>query len=127
MVRRVFLSRGFSLIELLVVLAIVATLVAIVSPRYFHSVDKAKEAALKTNLAVMRDALDKFHTDNGQYPQALGQLVQGRYLREIPIDPILESSQSWVLIAHPAGQAGIYDIKSSAPGLSSSGIAFSQF
>jgi general secretion pathway protein G len=126
-VRRYSIFRGFSLIELLVVLAIIATLVAIVSPRYFHTVDKAKEAALKTNLTVMRDALDKFHADTGQYPQSLSQLVQNRFLREIPVDPILESAQAWVLVAHPAGQAGIYDIKSSAAGIGSNGIPFTQF
>jgi general secretion pathway protein G len=120
-------ERGFSLIELLAVLAIIATLVSIVSPRYFNSVDKAKEAALKTNLSVMRDALDKFYTDQGQYPGSLEQLVIARYLREIPKDPMLESVSTWQLIAHPGGLSGIYDIRSTAPGSSTMGTPFTQF
>jgi general secretion pathway protein G len=121
------ISTGFTLIELLVTLAIIATLIALVSPRYFHSIDKAKEVALKTNLAVMRDALDKFYTDQGQYPQLLEQLVTARYLREIPKDPVLDANQQWLLIGHPGGLPGIYDIKSTAPGISSTGTPFSQF
>lgn len=115
-------TKGFTLIELLVVLAIMATLVSIVGPKYFHSVDRAKEAALKANLHMVRDAIDKFKADTGHYPQSLQDLVDGRYLRSWPIDPVLDADKRWILIAPPSQSAsGIYDIKSSAPGVGGDG------
>jgi general secretion pathway protein G len=117
--------RGFTLVELLVVLAIMATLLAIVAPRYFDSVDKAKEAALKTNLRTVRDAIDKYHADSGRYPVDLNELVVGRYIRDKPYDPISESDDSWVLTPPPeGGDQGVFDVHSSAQGLGRNGVPF---
>ena len=80
--------RGFTLIELIVVMAIVALLASIVAPRYFRSVDNAREATLKTSLNVMRDAIDKYMADQGRYPGSLQELAQRRYLRAVPQDPV---------------------------------------
>src|SRR5690242_11400756 len=77
--------RGFTLIELLVVLAILATLLTIAAPRYFESVDRAKEAALRTDLRVIRDAIDKHRADTGKLPETLQRLVEARYLRSLPV------------------------------------------
>ncbi len=109
---------GFTLIELLVVLAIIATLLAIAAPRYFTSLDRAREAALRETLFVMRDAIDKYHGDTGRYPENLTDLVGKRYLRKLPADPITESVDTWVVVMPPAGAAGgqLYDVKSGAPG-----------
>jgi general secretion pathway protein G len=113
---------GFTLIELLVVMAIIGGLLAIAAPRYMHRVDLAKETVLKSDLASMRDALDKFFADTGRYPATLDELVARRYLRAIPADPITESAQSWVLVAPPsADQGAVYDVKSGAPGVTMDG------
>ena len=116
--------RGFTLVELLVVMAIVATLLAIAVPRYIGSVDSAREAALKSTLARMREAIDQYHADRGSYPATLEALVQAGYLRAVPQDPFTESSATWILIAPSAegqGGAGVYDVQSGAAGASRTG------
>jgi len=118
--------RGFTLIELLVVLAIIATLLAMAAPRYFRSVDHAREAALKQDLAVMRDAIDKHHADTGRYPAALEDLVAKRYLRRIPADPITESTETWVITAPLDRELGaVYNVASGAEGSARDGTLFS--
>ena len=120
--------RAFTLIELLVVLAIVATLLSLVSPRYFKSIDRAKETALHENLFTLRNALDKYHEDKGRYPNTLEDLVAGRYLRKVPVDPITESSTSWIPVAPPdAAKGGIFNVKSGATGAAASGVPFAEF
>lgn len=119
---------GFTLIELLVVMAIVALLASLAAPRYFESVDKAKEAALRTNLKVVRDAIDKYHSDRGKYPENLQALVAGRFLRSIPVDPLTDSFETWVVITHPDGvTSGVYDLKSAATGTGRDGTAFASW
>jgi general secretion pathway protein G len=106
---------GFTLIELLVVMAVIATLLSIVAPRYFNSVDRAKEAVLRQNLSIVRDAIDKFYADRGVYPLNLEQLVEERYIRAIPIDPITDSALTWIEIPPPDEEAeGVYDLHSSS-------------
>lgn len=100
---RGFALRGFTLIELMVVMAIVATLLTIVTPSYFAHLERSREAALRQTLAVTRDAIDKFHGDHDRYPNSLQELVDLRYLRSLPLDPITESRDSWVLVAPPTG------------------------
>ncbi|AZN35477.1 type IV pilin protein [Iodobacter ciconiae] len=119
------LPKGFTLIEMLIVMAIVALLLTIALPRYFGSLEKSKDVALQENLKVLRLSLDRFYSDKGHYPQTLGELVEYRYLKTIPIDPITESSSSWILIpARDADTPGISDIKSGASGLSQEGYAY---
>ena len=93
--------RGFTLIELIVVMAIVALLVGIAAPRYFHSIERAKENSLRSSLRVMRDAIDHFAADRGRYPESLDELVKQRYLRDIPEDPLTGSRGDWVLLTPP--------------------------
>jgi general secretion pathway protein G len=120
------LQRGFTLMELMVVMAIVASLLTLAMPRYFHSVDRSKDAVLRQDLAVMRDAIDKFFADRGRYPTTLEELAEKRYLRKLPADPITESSGTWVVIAPPDADAavGVYDVRSGAPGRSLDGEAY---
>lgn len=116
--------RGFTLIELMVVLAIVSLLVALAAPRYFQSVEMAKEASLKTSLKVMRDAIDQFAADKGRYPDALLELEAARYLRGVPEDPVTGSRDTWELVAPPAHSvlAGrVADVRSGAKGRSRQG------
>ncbi len=111
------MKNGFTLIELLVVMVIIATLLTIAVPRYFNSVEKSKEAVLHQDLALMREALDKYYGDNGKYPDVLEDLVSKKYLRSLPADPITGSAKTWLVIAPDmAEKGGVYDIKSGAPG-----------
>jgi general secretion pathway protein G len=111
-------SAGFTLIELIVVLAILALLLAIAIPRYFAHVERAKEATLKQDLSTLRDAIDKFHGDKGRYPDTLDELVSTRYVRGVPLDPITESTTTWkVLPPIDTDEKGaVYDVKSGAEG-----------
>jgi general secretion pathway protein G len=118
---------GFTLIELLVVLAIVGLLVSLSVPRYFQVVATAKEKVLVENLRITRDVLDKFHSDTGMWPLSLAELVEKRYLKTLPYDPITESSQTWIVIEAEGNgprQKGILDIRSGATGKNRSGRAF---
>jgi len=119
--------RGFTLIELLVVMAIIGGLLSLAAPRYFKHIDRAKETVLKSDLASMRDALDKFFADTGRYPANLEELVARRYLRKVPPDPITESSASWLVVV-PADSAmgGVYDVKSGASGVTLDGQPYGE-
>ena len=119
---------GFTLIELIVVMAIVAMLVALAAPRYFRSVERSKEAVLRQDLSVMRDAIDKFYGDSGKYPEALDDLVTKRYLRKIPPDPVTDRADTWQIIAPPATGGGgrVYNVRSGAEGVSLDGTPFSE-
>jgi general secretion pathway protein G len=116
---------GFTLIELLVALAIVATILTLAAPRYFSNVDRAKEVVLREDLYVLRDAIDKYYSDRGKYPDKLEDLVKRKYLRSVPVDPMTQSSNSWVLIAPEDQTLGaIQDVKSAAPNKASDGTWF---
>jgi general secretion pathway protein G len=118
-------NRGFTLIELLVVMAIIAILVTIAVPRYFSSVDRSKEAVLRSNLATVREAIDKYYGDRGKYPDSLQELVARRYLRTVPRDPVTDSTTTWVIVPPPdTGKGNVYDIRSGAPGRARDGTEY---
>lgn len=109
-------------------MAIVAVLLSMVTPRYFRSIGKAEEAVLKQDLSLMREAIDKYHADTGKYPDMLDDLVSKKYLRKIPVDPVTESSVTWILVPPSDPQTGtIFDIKSGAPGNSRNGTAYADW
>lgn len=119
------LKNGFTLIELLVVMAIIATLLTIAVPRYIHSVEKSKEAVLHQNLALMRQVLDKYYGDTGKYPDSLEELVDKKYLRSLPSDPINGDSASWIIVPPDTPEkGGVFDIKSGAPGTALDGTEY---
>jgi len=119
---------GFTLIELIVVMAIIALLVTIAVPRYFTSVERSKEAVLRTDLNVMREAIDKFYGDKGRYPENLDELVGKRYLRAVPRDPITESSDTWVVVPpEDPGLSGVYDVRSGAAGSGVEGTPYNRW
>ncbi|SEQ99719.1 general secretion pathway protein G [Nitrosomonas sp. Nm51] len=119
---------GFTLIELLVVMAIIATLLSIVAPRYFNSIEKAKEAVLRQDLKIMRDAIDQFYADFGKYPLDLEELVDQRYLRSIPIDPMTESNATWVEMPSPnEDEEGVYDVHSGFTGRALDGTFYEEW
>ena len=106
---------GFTLVELMVVLTVIALLLSVVVPDYVGRMKRAEEAVLQENLTVMRDALDKHYADAGKYPTNLEDLVSKRYLRSIPKDPFTQSAQSWVAVppADPK-KGGVFDVHSAA-------------
>ncbi|MBE0625282.1 MAG: prepilin-type N-terminal cleavage/methylation domain-containing protein [Burkholderiales bacterium] len=122
------LGRGFTLIELMVVMVIVSLLITVAAPRYFGSLQKSKETVLRQTLAVTRDALDKFYGDNGKYPDALEDLIAKRYLRALPVDPITGSNSSWTMVAPEDPEKGrVYDIHSGAEGVGRDGKPFREW
>ena len=117
--------RGFTLIELLVVMAIIATLLTIAVPRYFRSLERSREAVLKQDLAALRESIDKFYGDTGKYPQTLAVLVERRYLRSIPVDPIAKAADKWVLVnSDDPEDGGVKDVKSGAEGTGENGVPY---
>lgn len=121
---------GFTLIELIVVLAIIALLASLVTPRYFRSLDNAREATLKTSLNVMRDAIDKYVADKGSYPASLDELIRQGYLRQIPEDPLTGSRDSWQML--PPAQDSLIkgmlaDVRSGAHGAAQNGQPYSSW
>jgi len=126
--RQALAKSGFTLIELLVVMAVIALLLSIAAPRYFHSVLKSREAVLRENLTLTRQALDRYYGDNGKYPDGLDMLVSKKYLRSLPLDPITDSSATWVII--PPGvpeKGGVFDVKSGATGKAVDGSAYADW
>ncbi|HEX5612305.1 MAG TPA: prepilin-type N-terminal cleavage/methylation domain-containing protein [Burkholderiales bacterium] len=120
---------GFTLIELIVTLSIVALLLSIVVPHYAGRVSRAEEAVLRENLLLMRDALDKHYSDVGKYPEALGDLVSKRYLRSIPSDPFTRRPDTWLVVAPPSpqGASGIFDVRSGSPATGSDGRPYAEW
>lgn len=120
---------GFTLIELIVTLSIVALLLSIVVPHYAGRVSRAEEAVLRENLLLMRDALDKHYSDLGKYPEALGDLVSKRYLRSIPSDPFTRRPDTWLVVAppNPQGASGIFDVRSGSPATGSDGRPYAEW
>lgn len=121
-------GRGFTLIELLVVIAIIGTLLGIAVPRYFASVERSKEAVLKENLAVMRDAIQKYYADKGKYPEKLDDLAAEKYLRKIPVDPLTDSATTWVAVPpKDSEKGGVYDLHSGAQGKAPDGTPYAEW
>src|SRR3954463_1322530 len=110
-------TKGFTLVELMVVLTVIALLLSIVVPDYVGRVKRAEEAVLQENLMLMRDALDKHYSDAGKYPASLEELVAKRYLRSIPKDPFTQSASSWVAVPPQDTRKGnVWDVHSAAKG-----------
>ena len=121
-------TKGFTLIELLVVLGIVALMLTLAVPRYFPSIDKSKEVVLADNLRNMRTLIDQYYGDTGRYPDTLDQLVEKKYLRALPFDPVADSDATWVIVPPEDGsKGGVYNIKSGAAGNDRSGKPYADW
>jgi general secretion pathway protein G len=118
-------SRGFTLIELLVVMAIIATLMTLVTPQYFRQHTKAQETVLRHNLTSIRQSLDQYREDHGSNPQSLQELVNRRYLREIPIDPLTGKRDTWQFQA--SDDQGLGDVRSGASGQGNDGTPYADW
>ncbi len=126
-------EKGFTLVELLVVLSLIALLAAMAMVQYKNSITRSEEAVLKTNLFRMRDAIDQYYADKNKYPASLDALVSDGYLRQVPEDPITKSRDTWVTEPaepdpnNPSTDPGIYNIKSGAQGTAMDGSNYSDW
>lgn len=128
MMKAYFKNKGFTLVELLVVLAILALLLTLAVPRYFTSIERTKDAALKQDLNTLRESIDKFYADTGRYPKTLEDLVERKYIRKLPVDPITEKTTTWVFLApEPPLEGDIYDIHSGAIGVAKDGSRYADW
>lgn len=124
-------EQGFTLIELMIVMAIMALLAAIAIPSYVNNVRRAKEAVLKEDLHTMREAIDSYTVDKQKAPQSLDDLVQAGYLKTMPVDPFTDRSDTWVaaqddtLSSIDQTDSGIDDVHSGAEQTGSNGAAYS--
>lgn len=128
-------KKGFTLVEILIVMAVIGILVTIIMPSYKHSTLRAREAVLKENLFQIRDAINKFYYDKSKYPTMLDDLVTYKYLRKIPVDPFTRTD-NWELVHFepeemedydPEISEGIIDIKSRAEGTSTGGGLYNEW
>ena len=119
---------GFTLIELLVVMVVIGLLITVSVPRYFGHVEKAKESVLRQNLAQLRDGIDKHFDDLGVYPESLDDMVVKKYLRRVPVDPITERGDSWIIDAPANKQLGkVFDVHSGAHGRARNGSEYASW
>lgn len=118
---------GFTVIELLVVMAALGLLLSIIAPRYVEHIDRSREVVLRQNLTALRDAIDKFYADRARYPENLQELVRERYLRELPVDPVTDRADSWLLEPPPGQRNGVAEVRSGAAGVSRDGVAYARW
>ena len=125
--------RGFTLIELLVVISLISILAGIGLANYRSAITRAQEATLKENLFRMRDAIDQYYADKGQYPVGLDVLVSDGYLRRVPEDPFTRSADTWRTIQaepdpnNPSAEIGIFDVKSGSDGKALDGTSYGEW
>ena len=126
-------DRGFTIIELLVVLSLIMILVSLAMNNYRNSILTAKEATLRSNLVRMRDAIDQYYADKGVYPASIQALVSDGYMRAIPMDTITNSTETWTTVAaepdpsKPTSDPGIYDVKSGSDAMAMNGTRYADW
>lgn len=122
-------SGGFTLLEMMVVMTIIVTIAAIAVPFYSSAIVRARESVLRSNLMTMRTLIDQYTYDKESPPQSLEDLVDEGYLREVPIDPITQSRDTWELVIDtgPTGETGLFDVRSGSDETSLAGTPYSEW
>jgi general secretion pathway protein G len=116
---------GFTLIELLVVMSIIGVLLTIAVPRYFRTVQRSKETVLRRDLSTIRESIDRYYGDLGQYPDALAALVDKHYIRSVPVDPFTKSAETWLVVqSEDPDHPGVRDLHSGSPDSAADGSPF---
>lgn len=120
---------GFTLLEMMVVMTIIVTIVSIAVPFYSSALVRARESVLRSNLMTIRSVIDQYTYDKEEPPQSLDDLVNEGYLREVPIDPITNSRDTWELIVEvgPTGESGLFDVRSGSDGTSLAGTPYNEW
>ena len=126
-------NRGFTIIEMMVVLALIVILASLAMVQYRRTIIYSKEAVLRDDLTKMRDAIDQYYADKNEYPATLSALASEGYLRDIPKDPITESNSTWQEVpaepdsSNPKAGPGVYDVKSGSEGTALDGSRYSEW
>ena len=126
-------DHGWTLIELMVVIALVMILASMALVQYRNSITSAKEATLRSQLFIMRDAIDQYYADKGKYPDSIQTLVSESYLRDVPRDPFTTSKDTWQTVAAEpdagaiSASAGIFDVKSGSEGTALDGSRYADW
>ena len=126
--------KGYTLIELVIVMAIIAILATMAQPNYERTRIKAKETSLQRSLFIFRDVIDQFYADQGSYPENLDELCNKKYIRAVPKDPFTGSADTWIIIppedVEEGGskvEGGVYDIHSGSDKVSLSGVPYNEW
>jgi general secretion pathway protein G len=126
-------KKGFTLIELMIVMTIIGILASIAVPNYRWGIIKAKEAVLREDLYNLRTTIDQFYADQGKFPDSLQEIVDKKYLRDIPKDPFTNQKDSWVVITPPSSADGqeikgsVYDVHSGSDLIGTNGISYNEW
>lgn len=125
--------RGFTMIELMIVMAVITILVSMAVPYYHKTMVRSKESLLRNNLFTLRTVIDEFTIDKGKAPQSLEDLVSEGYLRGVPQDPMTGTSETWRIIMEDAtssvnqSEPGIFDVRSGSDKMSLEGTAYAEW